>query len=343
MSSKWLWDSIQEGELKPFDTYLISFSENQLPMADSKSADDKTKATDPETRSNLSNRVTKDGKKGLLLGRTLDLASNEDGGQLTDDNPSLRVVEDSPLKNQEPRPGSIGTPEFPNDIDKARPDESHDSLAHPTSAPLKEISSNPSPKAPLSPTKTFDPSFKPATSVKISDDSLGPAISSLLAHHQRLAAANTASKLADDAKVGRRRRQLFGRAPSSLSARSNGSVSISRASSVDTMNTDGLGTPLETSTTHIREEADESFAVLHGLGEKEGSRESIEQPLQMTQLGYEDPDVRAWRERAIKKLGGAGHIELDTGKRVEGIGVVTDVGGRGARGVGRRTRQALGR
>lgn len=109
------------------------------------------------------------------------------------------------------------------------------------------------------------------------------------------------------------------------------------------MNTDGLGTPLETSTTHTRAAADESFAVLHGFGEKEGFRESIEQPLQMTQLGYEDPDVRAWRERAIKKLGGAGPIEPDAGKRVKGIGVVTDVGGRGARGVGRRTRQALGR
>lgn len=346
VSSDWLWDSIHEGELKPFDTHLIRHSGNQLLIADSKSSDDKTEATEAETRTNPSNHITKGGKNRPLLGRILDLVDNEDGARLTNDNPSSRVIEESPVKNQEPRLDSIGTSEIQLEIDCADPDECHDSFAPPLgaiSAPLKEISLNSSPKAPLTPPKVAASSSKSAASVKMSDDSLGPVISSLLAHHQRLAATNPATKLADDARIGRRRRQLFGRAPSSLSARSNGSVSISRASSVDTMNTDGLGTPLETLTTHTRDEADESFAVLQSLGEKEGFRESIEQPLQMTQLGYEDPDVRAWRERAIKKLGGAGQIELDSGKRVEGIGVVTDVSGRGARGVGRRTRQASGR
>lgn len=346
VSSNWLWDSIREGKFKPFDTYLIRHPENQVSIADSKPSDDRTESSEAGSHSNISDQITTGGKKRLLLGRTLDLANNEDGAHLADDSPSLRVIEDSPVKNQEQSLDSIDKSEIQTQTDRAKLDECRDSFAPPLgaiSAPLKEISLNSSPKAPLSPPKVVASSSKSATSVKISDDSLGPAISSLLAHHQRLAATNPATKLADDAKVGRRRRQLLGRAPSSLSARSNGSVSISRASSVDTMNTDGLGTPLETSTTHTRDEPDESFAVLHGLGEKETFRESIEQPLQMTQLGYDDPDVRAWRERAIKKLGGAGQIELDTAKRVEGIGVVTDVGRRGARGVGRRTRQALGR
>lgn len=66
----------------------------------------------------------------------------------------------------------------------------------------------------------------------------------------------------------------------------------------------------------------------------------------MTQLGYDDPDVRAWRERVVKKLElGAvgGHIELEKERRREGIGIVKDVLGKGARGVGRRTRQGGGR
>lgn len=346
VSSNWLWDSIREGEFKPLDTYLIRHPGNQLSTTDSKPSGDGREATEAESGSNLLNQVPSGGKKRLLLGRTLDLADSEEGAQLTDDNPSLRIIEDSPMKKQDSCLDSIGTSDLQTETDNANPDECQDSFAPPLgaiSAPLKEISLNSSPQAPLSPPKVVATSTTSATSVKISRDSLGPAISSLLAHHQRLAATNPATKLTDDAKVGRRRRQLLGRAPSSLSARSNGSVNISRASSVDTMNTDGLGTPLETFTTHTRDEADDNFAILQGLGEKESFRESIEQPLQMTQLGYEDPDVQAWRERAIKKLGGAGQIELDTGKRVEGIGVVTDVGRRGARGVGRRTRQALGR
>lgn len=344
VSSNWLWDSIREGEFKPFDSYLIRHPEKQVSVADSKPADDGREATEPESRSNLLNQPTTGGKKRLLLGRTLDLTNSGKGAQLNQDDPSLRVIEDSPMKKQEPCLDSIGTSDIQTETDSANPDECQDSFAPPLgviSAPLKEISLNSSPKISPSPPKGVAPSSKSATSVKLSDDSLGPAISSLLAHHQRLSASNPATKLPDDAKVGRRRRQLLGRAPSSLSARSTGSVNFSRASSVDTMNTDGLGTPLETSTTHTRDEIDESFAILQGLSEKESFRESIEQPLQMTQLGYDDPDVRAWRERAIKKLGGAGPIELDTGKRVEGIGVVTDVKGRGTRGGGRRTRQAL--
>lgn len=346
VSSNWLWDSIENGEFKPFDAYIIRHSENQLPTADSEISDNKVEIIKSGSRTNFLNPLTAGDKKRLLLGRTLDLANGEEGAQLIDDDPSSRVIEDSPMKKQVLHLDSNGTSDIHTETDSANPDECQDSFAPPLgaiSAPLKEISLNSSPKASLSPSKIIAPSSKSATSVQLSDDSLGPAISSLLAHHQRLAATNLTTKLNDDAKIGRRRRQLLGRAPSSLSARSNGSVNFSRASSVDTMNTDGLGTPLETPTTHTRDEVDESFAILHGLSEKESFRESIEQPLQMTQLGYEDPDVRAWRDRAIKKLGGACQIDLDTEKRVEGIGVVTDVGGRGARGVGRRTRQALGR
>ncbi len=71
----------------------------------------------------------------------------------------------------------------------------------------------------------------------------------------------------------------------------------------------------------------------------------------MTQLGYEDPDALAWREKVARKLGGGsgganGNGGGDTAagtesssRRVKEIGVVKDVvGSRGP--VGKRTRLA---
>ena len=72
----------------------------------------------------------------------------------------------------------------------------------------------------------------------------------------------------------------------------------------------------------------------------------------MTQLGYEDPDALAWREKVARKLGGGGggggigYGGGDTAagtegssRRVKEIGVVKDVvGSRGP--VGKRTRLA---
>jgi DNA replication regulator DPB11 len=347
VSSKWLWDSIQEGQLKSLDPYLIGRPEYNISLANSKASGDRTELTEAETHGNPLTRVTKGTEKRLLLGRTLDLVKTGDTPQLIDSLGS-RIIEESPIKNKTSCLDSIGTLELHSKIDSPNPDECDNNSAHPSrllSAPLKEISFNSSPKASPSPTKVLSPS-KSATHVKVDHgDSLGPAISSLLAHHQRLTTTNPPAKTTDDPSFGRqrRRRQLLGRAASSMSARSNGSIGMSRASSVDTMNTDGVGTPLESSTANTREELDESFASLYSFGEQERFRETVEQPPQMTQLSYEDPDVRAWRERVVKKLGGVGQIEPDVGKRAEGIGVVTDVGGRGAKGVGRRTRQALGR
>lgn len=347
VSSKWLWDGIHEGELKPFDPYLVRHPRNQPSIDDSKPSDDRTEALQAESHINPSTRTINGNRERLSLGSSLGWGKNEPGDQLIDST-SLRVVEDSPIKKREVCLDAVDAPAVQTETDNPNPIERHNSPLHPASSvsvPLKEISLNSSPKAPASPPKAHSPSSKPTTSVKITEVPLGPAISSLLAHHQRLAATNPATKPSEDLKLGRRRRQLLGRAPSSMSARSNGSLNISRASSVDTMNTDGLGTPLESSTARTREGADgdESFATLHGVAEKDPLRESVEQPLQMTQLGYEDPDVQAWRERVVKKLGGVGQIEPDAGKRVEGIGVVTDVGGRGAKSIGRRTRQASGR
>lgn len=70
-----------------------------------------------------------------------------------------------------------------------------------------------------------------------------------------------------------------------------------------------------------------------------------EQQLQMTQLGYEDPDVAAWRERVAVKMGG-GKVKGTTPGR-KGANAATTVAGReeASRGLGiaKRTRLATGR
>lgn len=77
----------------------------------------------------------------------------------------------------------------------------------------------------------------------------------------------------------------------------------------------------------------------------------------MTQLGYEDPDVAAWRERVAVKMGGGGMVGEGKGKGgvIEGKGGTPGRkgggGGRGAAGgkeggslgIAKRTRLASGR
>ena len=67
-----------------------------------------------------------------------------------------------------------------------------------------------------------------------------------------------------------------------------------------------------------------------------------EQPqLQMTQLGYEDPDVAAWRERVTAKMAGEKPKSkgMTPGRKSGGKGDV-EVGGLG---IAKRTRGAVGR
>lgn len=218
-------------------------------------------------------------------------------------------------------------------------------ISRSTSVPLREISVNSSPKP--SPVKSPSlPPPKPVPRLEYEEDSLGPAITSLLAHHQRSSAGSVVRTFPEKPALGRRRRQLLGRATSNLSMRSNGSIGISRASSVDTINTEGLGTPLESSNTVTGNES-ESLATLLGYEEREENHQSPDDYLQMTQLGYEDPNVQVWRERVVKKMGGATEIGTGNtegvGTRVKSIGIVKDAMGKGAQGVAKRTRQAMGK
>ena len=247
--------------------------------------------------------------------------------------------------------------------------ESSNSLPPPSvSAPLREITPNSSPpkrsspSKPTSPTKAKDPpSSRQHNPPSGSEDSaLGPAISSLLAaRQQRSANSNTngnppPSNSLEQHPYRRRRRQLFGRAPSNLSAHS---INLSRASSVDTMNTDGVGTPLEPSnsfrhssklennshniTTNDNDASHKPSADfplnLYSASHYDDDPDRLESQnqLQMTQLGYEDPDVAAWRERVAIKMSG-GKVKPGTPARKSAGGVSKGE----SLGIAKRTRLA---
>lgn len=349
VTADWIWDCIREGELKSFKEYLIQVPRQQLLIEDlvrpakaSASGRESVRSRRPLTRNgkiieapqqqrleklkqNLSTSSLNDTTKGIL--RQSPSTTGESSQQRSET-----------VREHEPEKETL--------MQENKSYDTNSDTLRSTSAPLREVSFNASPKPPSPVKSPSPPPPKPVARLEYEEDSLGPAISSLLAHHQRSSAGSGARSISEKPALGRRRRELLGRATSNLSMRSNGSIGISRASSVDTVNTDGLGTPLESSNAATGNEGD-SLAALLGYDERKESHQSPDDYLQMTQLGYEDPNVQAWRDRVVKKMGGVTEVGTanpeGVGIRVKSIGVVKDVMRKGAQGVAKRTRQAMAR
>ncbi|KAI4193315.1 MAG: hypothetical protein LQ350_008383 [Teloschistes chrysophthalmus] len=367
VTAEWLWDCIRSGELRTFTPYLIQ------PWLE------RASGNGSESQKQVPTRPQKEGRQ--------DLHTNEEVKDHRKDNNVERRGTHIGIHDRPPPRSSKARHEGPAKPQDEPPESASDPcdtkplLPQPTTitgGPLQEITTNSSPpkpsdKSPSKSTTTWTNSTAKLHSFN-EEPRLSSAIAACLAEHQhaRTAAASASSSI----NVGmdqnqnqprvRRKRQLFGRAPSNAS-------NLSRASSVDTMNTDGVGTPLEfgrsASSGTITNATPASHApVQNSLGasgdaafdplatwrdddEDEGMKSKNEQ-WQLTQLGYEDPDAMAWREKVEKKLGGGS----TTGKNNEGggggggaggrvkvpeIGLVKDVTGKGAGGVGKRTRLAM--
>lgn len=155
----------------------------------------------------------------------------------------------------------------------------------------------------------------------------------------------------------RKRKPLLGRAPSHPAARiSETAGTASRASSIDTLNDDGLGSALESveptrdnslSRTNSRNEPSLSSMLSGGkfdfLADRlpahvEGEDEDEEnQEPPMTQLDYEDPDAAAMRAEFLRDAGKlVGKVKQpDSGMLVGEVRELEDIGW----GSGRRTRK----
>ena len=365
----WLWDSTNNGKVMPFHPYLLQ--PVRQPIA-ANFDDPPSEILENDSKSWTNNKAlevkrsdhTVSPKKAMLADPDWKKRRKETNTLVeTDQTASDSFQGDSGLQtethcNYESFDGAAETPGLENSS-YAIPRQSN-------SFPLQEITPNSSPPKPqLQPSET-----KPLTASanndlsslshispkKQEDESLGPTISSLLAHHQQrassaLAAANKRTApptLIDPSQPRqRRRRQLLGRAPSTLSSHShsnNPNPDLSRASSVDTAHTDGLGTPLSTSSfsfAAVKKDGNSGNgnAVSNVVYDTEHEEEELkrrEECLQMTQLGYEDTEVRLWRERVERKITGgggkgAGKEGVGNGK---GKGAAGATPGRGAKGAG---------
>ncbi|CAF9904535.1 MAG: hypothetical protein ALECFALPRED_008598 [Alectoria fallacina] len=361
VEAEWLWDCIRRGESMPFGPYLvqplrdpshISRGSETLILQD-KSAKSRKNETTLERNDMTSRRPTKKLLQPMEEDKNLakDTLSSGEQVHIIDPDPCSTIPTRSPCANENQLPDMTTTYDTTMTAHINLDDESLRTL-RPTCGPLHEISPNASqPKPSTSPEKLPQPSASaekmpsPQKPDSTSSSSLGPAISSLLARHQR-ASTNpgpSASSSSEQPRPYRRqRRQLLGRAPSNLSSHS---INLSRASSIDTMNTDGLGTPLEPSnitksdnTKNNKQSSQAEFKPLWSADQEDPDRE--EPPLQMTQLGYEDETVKAWRERVDVKMGvGYGKVK---GKGTPGKGKPRDVAA-GGLGISKRTRLASGR
>ncbi|MCJ1437920.1 hypothetical protein MMC27_007307 [Xylographa pallens] len=359
VKADWLWDCLRSGRRKSFDTYLIQ------PKTRLKRRINETKELSKSAPRPVGNQRQDSGADAEKIIQDQNISvdtrqSPQRNNLKTEQAPSPVPLETAQGDLAEPEVKEVNSPgdsfQMLNAINPETSSTSNESLdpgglhaavlqgSDTRGIPLQEISTNSPPK----PFHNSEQLIKPKLSLEheAQNDSLTTAISSLLAHHQRDPSRPPRAKMAEASRLGRRKRQLFGRAPSNLSACSNGTASLSRASSVDTMNTDGLGTPLETthSAAAIAEINDVMTASLLANYD-EDETEKAEEKLPSTQLGYEDPEAGAWRERLMNRMasGNPGASGRITTPKAKSIGTVKDTVETGLQSVSRRTRQAGGR
>ncbi|KAL9612377.1 MAG: hypothetical protein Q9167_003017 [Letrouitia subvulpina] len=308
VKAKWLWDCIQDGEVKPYEPYLVQPFTSRISAGEAAPVMKFSESSKAQLSENTYEPA--DAKMQKIKPERLKTGSHNSSSSKGNDTAALSRA--SPSQHNA---GEIPEPTDPSIAEALFFDA-------PT-APLGEISPNFSPKASIS------AASKP--SLPSQDSNLGPAISTLLANVRNPKAS---SDLAPRPIGRHRRRQLLGRAPSNVST---GSAVLSRASSVDTENTEGLGTPLELSFPTVKEPSrNNSFDTLFRETEEEKRLEGEQQqPLMMTQLGYQDEGALRAREKVLGKMGAKGEVV-----RAKEIGRVRDAG---VKGGGRRTRNSGGR
>lgn len=343
----WLWISIQTGEKKPFDPYIVPYQR----QFNHKGA----KPTEPQAAAKSLPKT--DGPRESTPAAPV--AGNEkaeaSGGNPPPEPEHSERTDDLPLQEGSPR-----TPQQPEH----------------SPSPAKERHPTPTPSA--SPVKR---SARPMASEPETSAPLNMAISDLLKQKR-----NGSKLLASEKDTGpQRRRRLLGRANSNCSTLGAGQNpaqrqnQISRASSIDTMNEDGYGAVVDgiegsaNSSVGGQARADASdqpdvegardgwfdfmrgdpmFAEFTGRETPGFANEEDDNPPQMTQLGYEDPDAAAMREQILRhaeRRKGGETAEITSGdfsekKRREsgrnsGIGTLQDLEPAGW-GSGRRTRSS---
>ena len=373
VNPKWLWDCVRNGELMDFGPYLVQPTRQQEGDAEEDESrqgkDRPPKPQDSSTQGASSRRVpgvTEPSKSRATTEKGSNKTSKEpksrkpdpfpdESGPQMDDEPQDTAPNDKPSKQPPERPSSIQPP-------------SSSAVQNRSSLPLQEITPNSSPPKPSfkpddeatvleSFTKPASPAAPKAPS---QSDILNADIHSLLLQ-RKASNSRPVDHKSQPPQRGRRRhrRPLLGRAPSNISTHS-------RASSVDTLNTDGIGTPIlsacstnapplslsnRNSSSNVVYDADQA--------EEEEKRQHAEQ-MALTQVGYDDPGADFYRAQVEKNLKGKGKITYGKGGTPRrgavgwgsgnrnGAGTAGVVQGKGSAqteelGIAKRTRAAVGR
>ncbi|KAJ5431079.1 hypothetical protein N7445_008811 [Penicillium cf. griseofulvum] len=329
VSADWLWISIQTGQKKPFEPYIVR---RQLPQNASNivklgSLSAKRKQPDrqhDERRADSPHNISTESTNGSMTEKR-----NSGKSAVTR---TIPIVGDG----------------FEADAPKASVPESRSPT--PATIPEKQAPEEPSAKQPTPSTDSVPPTGPSAL-----DTALSGFLQQARAAKSRQQSESTTTN--DDGDPPRRKRKpLLGRAPSHSSARVlEGPSPISRASSIDTLNDDGLGSALESalptrdnsiSRSNSRVEQSLSSMLSGGkfdfLNDKLPARNEEEdeenQAPQMTQLDYEDSDAAAMRAELLRdagKLSGKTMKAGTSGLLVGEVRELEDIGW----GSGRRTRK----
>jgi DNA replication regulator DPB11 len=309
VSADWLWISIQSGQKKLFDPYIVrrqtsqntNSAENLGPASAKRKQPHKTvdeRQTDSPLNSfSESTRNDRPEGRGSVKGATKKTATVVGDG-FEDDAPKPSVTE-----SKSPSPARILE---------------------------KQATEKPSTKQP---TPNGDPA--PTTGPSALDTALSGLLQQARAAKSRQQPESTTN--IDGSNPPRRKRKpLLGRATSQSSTRMLDNPNpLSRASSIDTLNDDGLGSALESahptrdnSQSKSNGRAEQSLSSMLSGGKfdflndrlpahTEDEDEENQEP-QMTQLDYEDPDAAAMRAEFLKN---AGKLPSKT-KNTDGTGVL---------------------
>lgn len=394
----WLWISVQTGEKKPFDPYIIlngpSSSKKRGSMSTTKQQEALLRGRESLPRGNVDPKspALENGSNGLHRSGIPHLPLNNPSRRGNSENEGSETnTHDSPGKSSSGNNGPGG--EYYNDyatapLVKSCAEPITNSEETRSNSPLKPL---PSPARSLSVSKDVEnnpeseapqPPRKESNGTATSGP-LGAAITELLKQKRQGSKQPSENTVRADGRRTSKRRPLLGRANSLASGRAvttigpgGHSSGISRAGSIDSLNDDGAGSVIGS----VVDESDNQSNQGKGNGQSFGSvlttNSNMDNGLNlyhphptteryyddgtgfgegesphMTQLGYEDPDAAAMREKITRqsekssaKGSTAGKSTSTKGQKKNGefvLGEVRDLEslGGGGWGAGRRTRR----
>lgn len=300
VSADWLWISVQSGQKKPFEPYIVRKQTTQPRKSLEKPG------------AAFSNEANKQSK--LDKGHTKKRRASEES---TNDEVSGK---EQSAKDKSTRVMPIMDDGFYKDAEDNAPKPSVPESRSPSPKPVED-----EPAADDSASKEPEENQPKPTGPSALDTALKGLLQQAQAAKMRQKNESATSTEDDKNPPRRKRKPLLGRAPSHTSTKAlDNTRAQSRASSIDTLNDDGLGSAIETNdqtrenslsraNSHVNNDQSLS-SMFSGSGGKfdfladkqpmiNGNEDEENTEPQMTQLDYEDADAAAMRAEFLRNAG----------------------------------------